>query len=63
MSVQLRAFSQGETSAAVMDCIAHSLPTIVNANGSFAEIPEDCVMMLPDSFTNEELFQHLIRCI
>ena len=35
MSVQLRAFSQGETSAAVMDCIAHSLPTIVNANGIF----------------------------
>lgn len=59
MSVQLRAFSQGETSAAVMDCIAHSLPTIVNANGSFAEIPEDCVMMLPDSFTNEELVSAL----
>ena len=49
--VQLRTNSRGETSAAVLDCMNYGLPTIVNANGSMAELPDDTVWKLPDSFT------------
>ncbi|MBA5687994.1 glycosyltransferase [Rugamonas apoptosis] len=50
-AVQLRAVSRGETSAAVLDCMNYGLPTIVNANGSMAALPDDCVLKLDDSFT------------
>lgn len=46
-AVQLRAVSHGETSAAVLDCMNHGLPTIVNRNGSLADLPDDCVLKLP----------------
>ena len=32
-AIQLRGLSRGETSAAALDCMAHGLPLIVNANG------------------------------
>ena len=54
-AAQLRTLSRGETSAAVLDCMANALPTIVNRHGSLAELPESSVLMLPDEFTNEEL--------
>jgi glycosyltransferase involved in cell wall biosynthesis len=50
VAVQLRTRSRGETSAAVFDCMNYSLPTIINANGAMAELPEDAVWMLPDEF-------------
>jgi FkbM family methyltransferase len=59
MAVQLRAFSRGETSAAVLDCMNHALPTIVNAQGAFAELPADAVWMLPENFENEQLTEAL----
>lgn len=59
MGVQLRTFSRGETSAAVLDCMNFSLPTIVNANGSMAELPTDAVCMLPDEFEDRELVDAL----
>lgn len=49
-AVQLRALSRGETSAAVLDCMNHGLPVVVNANGSMAELSSDAVWMLPDAF-------------
>jgi len=55
MAVQLRTLSRGETSAAVLDCMNYGLPTIVNANGSMADLPADAVWMLPDEFDNAEL--------
>jgi glycosyltransferase involved in cell wall biosynthesis len=55
VAVQLRALSRGETSAAVLDCMNHSLATIVNSNGSMAELPEGVVWKLADDFTDEEL--------
>lgn len=63
VAVQLRSLSRGETSAAVLDCMNHSLATIVNANGSMADLPENSVLRLPDAFTNEELTDalHLLR--
>nr|WP_252193105.1 glycosyltransferase [Rhizobium sp. CSW-27] len=55
VAVQLRSNSRGETSAAVNDCMAAGLPTIVNGNGSLAELPDDVVIKLPDRFEAEEL--------
>jgi glycosyltransferase involved in cell wall biosynthesis len=55
LAVQLRALSRGETSAAVLDCMAHGLSTIVNAIGAAAELPADCVAGLPAEFTDDTL--------
>lgn len=55
IAVQLRALSRGETSAAVFDCLAYGVPTIVNANGSMVELPEGSVVMLPDKLSTDEL--------
>jgi glycosyltransferase involved in cell wall biosynthesis len=59
IAVQLRSTSRGETSASVLDCMAAGLPTVVNANGSMAELPSDTVLMIPDDFSDEELLEAL----
>lgn len=59
VAVQLRTLSRGETSAAVLDCMNHSLATIVNANGSMAYLDDDSVLKLPDEFSEEQLAQSL----
>lgn len=59
IAVQLRTLSRGETSAAVLDCMNHALPTIVNANGSMADLPSDAVWMLPDDFEDRQLIEAL----
>lgn len=59
VGVQLRTLSRGETSAAVLDCMNYGLATIVNANGSMAELPENAVWMLPDEFDDEQLIDAL----
>ena len=59
VAVQLRTLSRGETSGAVLDCMNYGLPTIVNANGSMADLPSDAVWMLPDEFTDAELVDAL----
>jgi glycosyltransferase involved in cell wall biosynthesis len=55
LGVQLRTLSRGETSAATLDCMNHGLATIVNANGSMADLPEDAVWKLPDDFADAQL--------
>ena len=59
MGVQLRTLSRGETSASVLDCMNYGLPTIVNANGSMADLPDDCVWKIPDVFEDIELVDAL----
>ncbi len=59
IGVQLRARSRGETSAAVLDCMNHGLATIVNANGSMADLAAEAVLRLPDHFTDQQLAQAL----
>lgn len=55
IGVQLRALSRGETSAAVLDCMNYGLATIINANGSMAELPDDKVIKLADEFMLSDL--------
>jgi hypothetical protein len=55
IAIQVRTLTRGETSAAALDCMAHGLPTVVNAHGSLAELPSDAVLRLPDQFSNAEL--------
>ena len=59
VGVQLRTMSRGETSAAVLDCMNYSLPTIVNAHGSMADWPEDVLLKLTDEFSDSELIDAL----
>lgn len=59
LGVQLRTLSRGETSAAVLDCMNYGLPTIVNANGSMADLPGEAVCKLPDEFAEAELIEAL----
>lgn len=59
MAVQLRTLSRGETSAAVLDCMNYGLATIVNANGSMAELDQDAVWMLPEEFDDRQLIEAL----
>lgn len=60
-AVQLRTRSRGETSATVLDCLAYRLPTIINAHGSAAEVPDAVALKLPDQFTAAELATALLR--
>ncbi|MDR0241792.1 MAG: glycosyltransferase [Burkholderia sp.] len=59
VGVQLRTLSRGETSAAVLDCMNYGKATIVNENGSMADLDRDAVWMLPDEFSDEELVDAL----
>lgn len=55
LAVQLRSHTRGETSAAVLDCMNNGLATIVNANGSMADLPADGVYRLADDFATADL--------
>lgn len=59
LAVQLRSLSRGETSGTVLDCMSHALPTIVNVNGSMADLPDHVVLKLPDDFDNSHLVESL----
>lgn len=59
LGVQLRATSRGESSKAVLDCMAYGLPTIINRNGPMAEIPDSVALCLEDDFTVDALQQAL----
>jgi len=59
VAVQLRADTRGETSGAVLDCLAHGIPTIVNAHGAVTELPQDVLLVLPDAFSDQELVSAL----
>ena len=59
VGVQLRTLSRGETSGTVLDCMNYGLPTIVNANGSMADLPEDGVLKLADTFADADLVSAL----
>ena len=55
LAVQLRAISNGEASAAVADCLAAGLPTIVSDLGWASELADSTVARLPGDPTPAEL--------
>lgn len=59
LGVQLRTLSRGETSGTVLDCMNYGLPTIINANGSMADISDDAVWKLADEFEDAQLISAL----
>jgi glycosyltransferase involved in cell wall biosynthesis len=59
VGVQLRTLSRGETSGTALDCMNHGLATIINANGSMADIQDEAVWKLSDEFTDEQLVEAL----
>jgi glycosyltransferase involved in cell wall biosynthesis len=59
VAVQLRTMSRGETSAAVLDCMNSGLATIVNANGSMADLPDGTVLRIDDEFSDGDLTRAL----
>jgi glycosyltransferase involved in cell wall biosynthesis len=61
IAVQLRRNTRGETSGAILDCMAAGLPLIVNAHGTAAEISSEAVLSLPDVFTTQELADAIDR--
>ncbi|QOY93855.1 glycosyltransferase [Massilia sp. UMI-21] len=61
VAVQLRSSTRGETSAAVLDCLLYGMPTIVNAHGSTASLPDELLVKLPDQFTVGQLGAALAR--
>jgi glycosyltransferase involved in cell wall biosynthesis len=57
LAVQLRTVSNGEASAAVCDCLAAGVPTIVTDLGWMSELPPSAVVHLPVSAGAELLAQ------
>lgn len=61
VSVQLRGMSRGETSGTVLDCLAHGVPLVANANGSNAEYPQGVLMRLEDEYSDQDLLAALLQ--
>lgn len=59
VGVQLRTLSRGETSGTVLDCMNYGLATIVNANGSMADLPGHGLVKLADEFADADLIAAL----
>jgi glycosyltransferase involved in cell wall biosynthesis len=55
LAVQLRLISNGEASAAVADCLAAGLPTIVTNLGWTGDLPATAVAKVPVDVTAEQL--------
>jgi len=61
VAVQLRAMSRGETSRAILDCLAYGVPLIVNAHGSAAELTDGIAVKLDEDFRDGDLAAALER--
>lgn len=55
VAVQLRAASNGESSAAVGDCLAAGVATVVAAIGAARDLPDDCVVKVDADVSAEDL--------
>jgi glycosyltransferase involved in cell wall biosynthesis len=59
VSVQLRAVVNGEASAAVADCLAAGIPTMVTAIGAHAELPARAAIQIPAGTSAHEIADRL----
>lgn len=61
VAVQLRQKSRGETSRAVLDCMANGLPVIVNAHGTFNDYKDEDVFKIADPVCVDNLSEAMVR--
>jgi glycosyltransferase involved in cell wall biosynthesis len=61
--VQLRAASNGETSATVSHCLAAGVPVIVTAIGSAKELPDNCAIKVERDVSPDELADDIQRLL
>ena len=54
-AVQLRVTTRGETSRAVLDCLAFGIPTILNDFATFKDYPDSVVKKISESLTVDEI--------
>jgi|GEM_PF-801054 len=59
LAVQLRLFSNGESSASVGETLAAGIPTVVTDIGTFSEYPDDTVVKLPRNISSSQLAKAL----
>jgi glycosyltransferase involved in cell wall biosynthesis len=60
-AVQLRATSNGETSAAIADCLRNGVPTIVTGIGPAREYPSGSVYSIPAQATAREIGEAIVE--
>lgn len=63
LAVQLLSNSRGETSRAVLDCVAHGIPVVADRHGAMGEVPEGVVHLLEETFSIEELADVVARLL
>jgi glycosyltransferase involved in cell wall biosynthesis len=63
VAVQLRLATNGEASAAIADCLAAGLPTIVTDLGWSGELPPETVVQVPPGVQSAELAEHIDRLL
>lgn len=63
VAVQLRGVVNGEASAAVADCLAAGIPTVVTDIGAQAELPETVAVRVSPRITGARLGQELARLL
>lgn len=61
IAIQLRTDSRGETSRAVLDCLAYGLPVILNAHGTFDDYDPQSVVKLDDPPTTEKVAEAIVH--
>ena len=63
LAVQLRGTTNGETSAAVADCLAASVPVVVTAIGAQRELPQSAIELVDREITAEALAEVVERLV
>jgi glycosyltransferase involved in cell wall biosynthesis len=63
VAVQLRTAVNGEMSAAIADCLASGIPTVVSNVGAQAGLSDDAVAKVPPRTGPRELARHLIALL
>jgi glycosyltransferase involved in cell wall biosynthesis len=62
-AIQLRFPTNGESSAAVMDCLTAGVPTIVSDHGPLRELPDDAVTKVPAPVEPAALGETILRLL